>query len=116
MLGKIRLLLVEVDRDQFEPDRRLLLQLHQDVEHRVAVLAAGQAHHDLVAVLDHAEIGDRATDLVAQALGELVRLVLATLVGAHVGPGFGQREGKYGTHRTAILTAAAAMTLKGGAR
>jgi hypothetical protein len=58
--GKVRLLLVEVHRDQLELHRRLLLQLQQDVEHRVAVLAAGQAHHHLVAVLDHAEVGDRA--------------------------------------------------------
>src|SRR4051812_14504055 len=42
----------------------------------MAVLAAGQADHDLVAVLDHAEVGDRRADAVAQALGELVLLVL----------------------------------------
>src|SRR3954469_19535986 len=42
----------------------------------MAVFSPGKAHHDLVAVLDHAEVGDRLADLVAQALGELVVLVL----------------------------------------
>src|SRR3546814_12159800 len=58
------LLLVEVHRGQRERHRRLFLQLQQDVEQGVAVLAAGQADHDLVAVIDHAEVADRATDLV----------------------------------------------------
>jgi hypothetical protein len=47
------------------------LQLQQQVQQRVAVLAAGQAHHHLVAGLDHAEVGNRLADLAAQALGQL---------------------------------------------
>jgi hypothetical protein len=74
VFGKARLLLVEVDGGDRESHRCLLLQLQQDVEQRVAVLAAGQADHDPVAFADHAEIGDRAADLVAQALAELVLL------------------------------------------
>ena len=41
----------------------------------MAVFPAGQAHHDFVAFLDHAEVGDRLADLVAQALGELVAVI-----------------------------------------
>ncbi|MCW0448241.1 hypothetical protein NB706_001075 [Xanthomonas sacchari] len=68
--GKARLLLVQVHRHQLERYRRLALQLQQDVQQGVAVLAAGQAHHDLVAGADHAEIGDGLADLPAQALAE----------------------------------------------
>ena len=75
VLRKARLLLVEVDRDDVEVDRRAFAQPHQDVEHRVAVLAARQAHHHLVAVLDHVEVDDRLADLAAQPLEQLVVLV-----------------------------------------
>ena len=68
---KARLLLVEVDGDDRELDRRALAQLDQDVEQRVAVLAARDADHDAVAVLDHREVGDRAADLAMQALLQL---------------------------------------------
>ena len=61
-------------RDDLEADRRDLLQVEQDVEHAVAVLAAGQAHHDLVAVFDHVEVGDGLAHLAVQALAELVHL------------------------------------------
>ena len=43
----------------------------------MAVLAAGEAHHHAVALLDHAEIGDRLADLAAQALRELAGFVFA---------------------------------------
>src|SRR5258707_7560091 len=42
----------------------------------MAVLAAGQAHHHPVALLDHAEVGDRLAHLAADALRELVFLVV----------------------------------------
>ena len=102
MLGEIGLLLVEVDRDQLEAHRRLLAQLQQDVEHRVAVLAAGQAHHHLVAVLDHAEVGDRAAHLVAQALGQAHALVLAA---ARARLGLEQGERDVGHAANAAVTA-----------
>jgi len=66
-----RLLLVEVDGDDREVGRGALAQLDQDVEQRVAVLAARDADHDAVAVLDHREVGDRAADLAMQALPQL---------------------------------------------
>jgi hypothetical protein len=74
VLRKSRMPLVEVHRDDLERDRRLGAQPQQDVEQRVAVLAAREAHHHLVARLDHAEVGDRLPHLAAQALGELRRL------------------------------------------
>ena len=46
---KARLLLVEVDRDHLERERRAVLEREQDVEQAVAVLAAGQADHHAVA-------------------------------------------------------------------
>ena len=72
VFGKAGLFLVQVHRDQFERHRRTRLQLQQDVEHGVAVLAAGKTNHDPVAFLDHAEIGDRLAGLAAQSFGELV--------------------------------------------
>jgi len=69
------LLLVEVHRDDVEADRRVAPQVDQDIEQRVAVLAARQAHHHPVAIFDHAVIGDRPAGEPAQALGQLVRLV-----------------------------------------
>jgi hypothetical protein len=53
VVGEAGLLLVEVDRDQLEVDGRALLQLEQDVQQAVAVLAARQADHHAVAFLDH---------------------------------------------------------------
>ena len=55
---KPRLLLVEVDGHELEAHRRGTLQRQQQVEQRVGVLAAGQAHHDQVAVLDHRIVAD----------------------------------------------------------
>jgi aromatic ring-opening dioxygenase catalytic subunit (LigB family) len=97
MLGEVRLLLVEVHRHQLEAHRRLLLKLQQDVEHGVAVLAAGQAHHHLVAVLDHPVVGDGLADLAAQALGQL-----GALVRLLAGDGVLQREGHFGRRREAV--------------
>ncbi len=70
---KARLLLVEIDRDDVEIDRRVFAQEEQDVEQGEGILAAGKADHDLVAGLDHVEVGNGLADLAAQALGELVR-------------------------------------------
>src|SRR5690606_17865108 len=61
-----RLLLVEIDGDDLEVDGSAALQAQQHVEQRVRVLAARKAHHDAVAVLDHAVIDDRAADLASE--------------------------------------------------
>ena len=46
----------------------------QDVQQRVAVLAARQADHDLVAGLDHVEVADGLAHLAVQPLAQLVGL------------------------------------------
>ena len=73
---KTGLLLVEVDRNQLKADGRTLLHHEQDVEHGVAVFATGHADHDLVAFFDHVVVDDGLAHLAAQALFELVVLVL----------------------------------------
>ena len=77
LLGETGLLLVEVDRHQREVDRGVALQAAQDREQGVAVLAAGEANHHPVALVDHAVVDDGVTDLAAQALLELVELTPA---------------------------------------
>ncbi|MNT16752.1 hypothetical protein D3C72_1518690 [compost metagenome] len=72
VLRETRLLLVHVHGHDLELDRRDLLQVHQHIEHGVAVLATGQADHDLVAVFNHVEIGNRLTGLTAKALLQFV--------------------------------------------
>ncbi|CAI8966961.1 hypothetical protein EMIT0357P_60245 [Pseudomonas marginalis] len=72
VLGEARLFLVHIDRNDVELDRCDLLQVQQHVEHGVAVFAAGEADHDLVAVLDHVEIGDCLTGQAAQAFLQFV--------------------------------------------
>ena len=59
---KARLLLVEIDRDEVETKRGTIFERKQDIEERVAVLTARQAHHDAVARFDHREIADRLAD------------------------------------------------------
>ena len=49
-----------------------MLQIAQDFQHGVGILAAGQAHHHLVALTDHIEIGNGTTDLTPQLLMQLV--------------------------------------------
>ena len=70
-----RLLLVEIHGDELEAHRRDLAHLQQDVEQGMAVLAAGQADHDAVALFDHVEVADGLADVAAQALGQLVGFV-----------------------------------------
>jgi hypothetical protein len=82
VLRKARLLLVEVHGHDLEVDRRALTQAQQHVEQRVAVLAARQAHHHLVALLDHVVVADRLADLAREPLEELVVLVGFLLLAA----------------------------------
>src|SRR4051812_33674306 len=90
--GESRLLLVEVHRDELEAHRRLGLQREQHIQQRVAVLAAGEAHHDAVALGDHAEVGDRLAHLAADAFGELSGLVVGFAAVAQDGNGHTKRE------------------------
>jgi len=54
--------------------------VQQNVEHGVAVLAAGQADHDLVAILDHVVVGDGFAGETTQAF---LQFVLVDREGAH---------------------------------
>ena len=67
--GIAGMLLVEVHRDDFEVHWRVGFQGQQDVQQRIAVLAAGQADHDLVAFADHVEVANGLPHLAAQPLG-----------------------------------------------
>ncbi|MPN23238.1 hypothetical protein SDC9_170626 [bioreactor metagenome] len=71
MLGEAGLLLVQVHGHDVELHGSTLLQLAQNVEQGVAVLAAGHADHDLVAFLDHVVVEDGLAHFAAQALLEL---------------------------------------------
>ena len=70
--GKIRLLLVEIDGDNFKPKRRALPERQQDVQQSIAILAAGHAHHHPVAGFDHREVANGLPRLTPQALPQLV--------------------------------------------
>lgn len=80
VLGEAWLLLVHVDRDDVELDRRHFLQVQQNIEHGVAVFAARQADHDLVALFDHVEVGDGFAGKATQAF---LQFVLVDRKGAH---------------------------------
>lgn len=79
MLREAGLFLIEVHRHQREVDRRALLQIAQDLQHGVAVFAAGQTDHDAVAFFNHIEIGNRFAHVAAQALLQFVQVVLLFL-------------------------------------
>jgi len=70
VFGETRLLLVHVYRHDLELDRRHFLQVQQHIEQGVAVLAARQAHHHLVAMLNHVEVGNCLTGQSTQAFLE----------------------------------------------
>ena len=72
VFGEAGLLLVKVHGHQFEIDRRRSLQLAQNIQQRVAVLAAGKADHDFVAVFNHLEIVDRIAHRVTQAFVQFI--------------------------------------------
>ena len=97
-----RLLLVQVDGNEFKVNRRAGFHLQQDVEHAVAVFAARHADHHAVAFFNHVELADGLTHLSAQAFFELVRFAfnfdgfcflvgnkLCGLLGAQFGCRFG---------------------------
>ena len=78
--GKARLFLVEVYGNDFEIDGCMLLQVEQNIEQCVRVFAAGQTHHDLIAIADHVIVCNCLADQTAQLFVALVLFVL-TLAG-----------------------------------
>jgi hypothetical protein len=83
---------VDVDGDQGEVDRRAQAQLVEDLQQGPAVLAAREADHDAVAVLDEEVIGDRPRRFLRDTrfqLGSIrhSRSVCLSRRGARAGPG-----------------------------
>ena len=74
MFRKSGLLLIEVDRHDFEFDRSTPAQQQQHIEQAVAILAARQTHHHFVPGFDHVELHDRLAGQSQQAFLELVIL------------------------------------------
>ena len=67
LLGKAGLLLVEIYGDDLEFDRCPPPHVEQQVKQRIAVLAARQADHHPVALLDHRKVGYGLAHLLEQA-------------------------------------------------
>jgi len=67
MRRKARLLLVQIDGNDVEMDRGAGAQGKQNLQEPVAVFSAGEADHDLVAVFDHAVVGDGLSCEAAEA-------------------------------------------------
>ncbi len=67
MGGEPRLLLIQVDGNDVEMDRRTAADRQQDLQEPVTVFPAGKADHDLVAFLDHAVVGNGLSHQAAEA-------------------------------------------------
>jgi len=72
LLRESRLLLIQIHRQNVELHRCALAQFQKDIQQRVGILAARQAHHHPVAGFDHVEILDGLARQAAQALFQLV--------------------------------------------
>src|SRR5689334_9083062 len=57
--GKSRLFLIEIHCQDLEINRRTPANIQQKIQQRVTVFAARKADHDAIAVIDHAEVGNR---------------------------------------------------------
>ena len=79
VIRETRLLLIQVDRNQLETNGRALLQFEQNVQHGIAVFAATDADHHLVAFFNHIEVHNRLADFAAQAFFQLEGLVVDAL-------------------------------------
>jgi hypothetical protein len=59
--------LIDVHDFELETDRRAPRELAEEVQHRVAVLAAAHADHDAIALGEHLEVRHRAPEGSRQA-------------------------------------------------
>ena len=73
------MLLIQIDRNYVEMDRRTLTQFEQHIEQAVAVFATRQADHDFVAILNHIEVANRLPDQSCQTFFELIVFVVLFL-------------------------------------
>ena len=83
--GEIGLLLVEIDGDEFEIDRRLFLQAQQDVQQGVGIFAPRQANHHPVAFFDHVVVDDGLAHAASEPLLHLALFVAGALCAASRG-------------------------------
>ena len=84
--GEVGDVLVDIDGNEIELDRRALLERPEGIEKHEAVLAAAHGDHDAVTVLNHAEVGD---GLGCEADDSLLKLfdgnrLLIAVAGTHV--------------------------------
>src|SRR5882762_4318388 len=56
MRREVRLFLVKIDCKNLETHGRAPLNIEQEIEHRIAILATGQTNHYSVPVLDHSKL------------------------------------------------------------
>ncbi len=97
VLGETGLLLIQVNGDQIEVNWRTGFEFEQNVQQGITVLAPRHAHHDLVALFDHVEVGNGLPHLAVQALAELVHLEGVALGGlGRLANRFGGSEGVSG--------------------
>src|SRR6267143_6479337 len=59
---KARLFLIQIYSQHIKTHRCARLHVKQQFQHRIAVLAAGQANHYAISILNHAEVGNRVSD------------------------------------------------------
>src|SRR5690606_26458924 len=99
MLWKPWLLLIHIHRHQLKTHRRCLLQTQQNIQHRVGILAAGEAHHHLVAVLNHVVIGYGTAHETAQPLLQFVefKALFTNWNGFHRTDNYRKKEGGHCT-------------------
>ena len=83
IVPEVRVAGVDVDGDDREVDRRALAQHVENLDQRPAVLAARQADHDAVAVLDQAELDDRARRLLGEPRFERRAITHRLPLGTH---------------------------------
>lgn len=67
-----RLFLIQINRHQFELYRRVVAQIHENIQHPIGILAARQAHHDAVAEFNHTIVSHRLADVAAKSLVQFI--------------------------------------------
>ncbi len=90
MLGKVRLTLIEIAGQQFDRQQAAPLQIQQQRQEAITVLAAGQGDQPFLPRPHHAELVQRLAGIADQALAQLVELHRARRMGKdRMGTGVG---------------------------
>ena len=69
-----RLFLTQINRHKFELYRRVVAQIHENIQHPIGILAARQTHHDAIAGFNHVVVSNRFAGITAQALLQLIKI------------------------------------------